>query len=163
EMVARLSPGTGCDIVACVAQAGVQLVQALSECGASDVVTPSSWEPARLAERLLAVLIERDQVGPAGLEGLRGGTATMRRVYEQIRRLAQFDDPVLIRGETGTGKELVARALHAQSGRRGMLAVSVAELKPELMESELFGHERGAFSDAHAKRRGLFEAAEDGT
>jgi DNA-binding NtrC family response regulator len=163
EVVARLAPAPGVAIIACVPHTSVEHTRALEECGAAEVVTPASWEPARVAERLLAVLIERDSTGAAALEELRGRTRAMRRLYEHIQRMAPFNDAVLIRGETGTGKELVARALHAGSGRGELLPISVAELKHELLESELFGHERGAFSGAHAKRRGLFEAAEDGT
>src|SRR5258706_7828367 len=89
----------------------------------------------------------------------------MRLLFRVIERCARERDPVLVFGETGTGKELVARALHDRSPRsaRAFLAVNCGALPRELVESELFGHERGAFSGAHAQRRGLFEEADGGT
>src|SRR6202012_1815663 len=81
-----------------------------------------------------------------------------------IARLAGLPLPVLIHGETGTGKELVAQALHDQSGRRGQFVpVNCASIPKELIESELFGHARGAFTGADARREGLFQEADGGT
>src|SRR5262249_26039482 len=89
-----------------------------------------------------------------------GDSAPMRRLRSDIARLAAVPLPVLILGETGTGKELVARALHGQSGRRGQFVpVNCGSLPRELIESEMFGHERGAFTGAHARRDGLFQEA----
>ena len=89
----------------------------------------------------------------------------MRAVMEFVAQVARSPVPVLVEGETGTGKEVVARALHARSGHpeRPFLAVNTAALPDTLLESELFGHERGAFTGAHESRRGLFEAARGGT
>lgn len=89
----------------------------------------------------------------------------MMRVFEQIRRVAPYEASVLIRGETGTGKELVAQALHDLSDRaRGPFrAINCATLTPELLASELFGHVRGAFTGAIKDRKGLFELAHNGT
>lgn len=97
--------------------------------------------------------------------GLVGNAPAMRRLRETIRRYAPTGATVLIRGETGTGKELVARALHALSHRaRGpFVATNVATFRPELLASELFGHERGAFTGAVMRHRGLFEQAHAGT
>ena len=93
-----------------------------------------------------------------------GESAAMQQMRREIARLAAVPMPVLILGETGTGKELVARALHDQSGRRGeFVAVNCGSLPKELIESELFGHERGAFTGADARRIGLFQAADGGT
>jgi DNA-binding NtrC family response regulator len=93
-----------------------------------------------------------------------GDSEPMRRTAEVVRRLAPLDTTVLIRGETGTGKELVAEALHRLSRRRGpLLAVNCATLAPMLLESELFGHERGAFTGAVARRLGKLELASGGT
>jgi DNA-binding NtrC family response regulator len=99
------------------------------------------------------------------LEDLAGGSVAMRDVAAQVRRLAQHSAPVLIAGESGTGKELVARSLHREGPRatRSFVPVNVAALPRELVESEMFGHERGAFTGAVAKRAGAFSEAEGGT
>jgi DNA-binding NtrC family response regulator len=89
----------------------------------------------------------------------------MRRVFETLQKVAETDLTVLVRGESGTGKELVAQALHARSPRksRPFVAVNCAAITRELVESELFGHEKGAFTGADARRIGRFEAASGGT
>jgi DNA-binding NtrC family response regulator len=98
-------------------------------------------------------------------DNLIGSGAAMRRVFEVIRKVAETDLTVLIRGESGTGKELVAEALHQHSTRaRGpFVAVNCAAISRELVESELFGHEKGAFTGADARRKGRFESASGGT
>jgi two-component system nitrogen regulation response regulator GlnG len=94
-----------------------------------------------------------------------GQAASMQEVFRAIGRLAQSHATVLINGESGTGKELVARALHRHSPRGGkpFVAINTAAIPKELLESELFGHERGAFTGAQTMRRGRFEQAEGGT
>ena len=94
-----------------------------------------------------------------------GDSQAMRRVREQIAQVAATDSTVLIQGETGTGKELVARAIHARSARRDrpLIRLNCAALPRELVESELFGHEKGAFTGAIQQRRGRFELADGGT
>jgi DNA-binding NtrC family response regulator len=94
-----------------------------------------------------------------------GTSSALEKVREQVRQVAGTDAPVLILGETGTGKELVARALHRASVRRfrPLVKVNCASLPASLVESELFGHERGAFTGATAQRRGRFEVADGGT
>jgi DNA-binding NtrC family response regulator len=98
--------------------------------------------------------------------GVVGSSTAMRAVLEQARQIAALDEtpPVLIIGETGTGKGLVARTIHAGSGRsaKPFIEVNCTALPATLMEAELFGHERGAFTDAKESRMGLFEAAEGG-
>lgn len=93
------------------------------------------------------------------------GSREMRAVLEQARMVARTDTPVLLLGETGTGKELLARAIHDQSGRGDEILVKVncAALPAELIESELFGHERGAFTGATQQRKGRFELADGGS
>jgi len=99
------------------------------------------------------------------LPGVAGSSKAMRRIAAQVRRLAALSSPVLVAGETGVGKELVARALHTQGPRTDepFVAINVAALPRELVESELFGHERGAFTGAVTRRVGAFTEAEGGT
>ncbi|MDE2343722.1 MAG: nitrogen regulation protein NR(I) [Betaproteobacteria bacterium] len=94
-----------------------------------------------------------------------GQAPSMQEVFRAIGRLSQSNATVLINGESGTGKELVARALHRHSSRAGkpFIAINTAAIPKELLESELFGHERGAFTGANTLRRGRFEQAEGGT
>src|SRR5439155_22465465 len=93
------------------------------------------------------------------------GSEHMNEIRKKIDLLAGSSATVLVRGESGTGKEVVARAIHAASDRkdRPMLAVNCAALSENLLESELFGHERGAFTGADKLRRGRFELADTGT
>jgi len=97
--------------------------------------------------------------------GLVGGSVGTRKLVEMIRRVGPSDVPVLIEGETGSGKELVARGIHDASARRDrpFVVVNCGAISPELVESELFGHEKGAFTGATAQRKGAFELAHDGT
>lgn len=109
-------------------------------------------------------LAEIRQTCPA-LANIQGEGPATRALLDEILSLSDFDLPVLITGETGTGKEMVARALHDSSSRAGrpFEAINCASVPPELMPSELFGHERGAFTGAVSSRRGAFERAGEGT
>jgi len=103
--------------------------------------------------------------GRFGIDRIIGNSAAIRRVKEQIQALADSHGTVLICGESGTGKEVVAKAIHEMSVRRGeaFLAVNCAALSESLLESELFGHEKGAFTGAERLRKGRFELADRGT
>ncbi len=105
--------------------------------------------------------IERDSM----FEDIVGSSEPLRKVLHQLRKIAPSDSTVLILGETGTGKELIARAIHKQSSRsaRAFIAVNCAAIPPSLIASELFGHEKGAFTGATQRRIGRFEAANGGT
>ena len=94
-----------------------------------------------------------------------GSSPGMQRVTQLIKKVAPTDSTVLIRGDTGTGKELVARALHYNSPRqkRALVTVNCAALQETLLESELFGHEKGSFTGATQAKHGLIEVAEGGT
>jgi len=93
-----------------------------------------------------------------------GGSAKMRALYDLIRQVAPARSSVLIAGETGTGKELVARAIHQASGRDGLFVpINCAAIPADLLESELFGHQKGAFTGAHRDRMGKFELSSGGT
>jgi DNA-binding NtrC family response regulator len=105
------------------------------------------------------------EAAPSAFHGMYGATPAMRDVYRRIARVGRTDVTVLVTGESGTGKELVARALHEESPRRHkpFIALNCSALPSELVESELFGHTRGAFTGAVKDRGGLFEAANGGT
>jgi DNA-binding NtrC family response regulator len=119
----------------------------------------------REVEGLRSVLAPPHLEAAGAFEGIVGRHAEMVRIYEIVTRLAQTPTTVLITGESGTGKELVARAIHRRSDRvaRPFVAVNVAAIPDTLIESELFGHEKGAFTGAHARRLGRFELAHGGT
>jgi DNA-binding NtrC family response regulator len=127
------------------------------------LVVQKALERTRLERenRLLRDQIQRQY----GYENLIGAGAPMQKVFETIQKVAETDLTVLVRGESGTGKELVAQALHNRSNRKNQpfIAVNCAAISRELVESELFGHEKGAFTGADARRQGRFEAAEGGT
>jgi DNA-binding NtrC family response regulator len=127
-----------------------------------DLASVSRVVSRALADRGGAAPSPAADASPARLVG---SSPAMQRVFKQIAVAAATDLPVLITGQTGTGKELAARAIHANSGRRDrpLVATSVAALAPSVIESELFGHVRGAFTGATADRRGLFELADGGT
>ncbi|MEH6435120.1 nitrogen regulation protein NR(I) [Massilia sp. DD77] len=105
------------------------------------------------------------EAAPAETPEILGHAPAMQEVFRAIGRLSQSNVTVLITGESGSGKELVARALHKHSPRaqQPFIALNTAAIPKDLLESELFGHERGAFTGAQAMRRGRFEQAEDGT
>ncbi len=106
----------------------------------------------------------RRRVDQHELPNIVGHSDSIRTMADIVDRIAETDTNVLITGESGTGKELVARAIHERSGRRGpFLAVNCAALPETLLESELFGHARGAFTDARVARSGLFVEAHNGT
>ncbi len=107
---------------------------------------------------------EREREGD-GFEGLLGTSPQMQEVFKTIRKIGASEVPVLIVGESGTGKELAARALHRLSARRDgpFVAINCGAIPENLLESELFGHEKGAFTGAHARKKGRIEGAQGGT
>jgi two-component system response regulator HydG len=109
--------------------------------------------------------LRRDLSDRLGFHGFVGESPAIRHVFELIDKVAPTNTTVLVTGESGTGKELVARALHARSAvkDRAFLAVNIAALPHELIESQLFGHERGAFTGADRRREGLLRSAQGGT
>jgi Nif-specific regulatory protein len=113
---------------------------------------------------------ERDSLrravrGQYGFSNVVGHTDAMKRVFEQVRQVAKWNTTVLVRGETGTGKELIANAIHYNSSRASgpFVKLNCAALPESLLESELFGHEKGAFTGAITQRKGRFEQADGGT
>jgi DNA-binding NtrC family response regulator len=131
---------------------------------ALDAAVERAISTARTRRQIATLTHERKNAG--ALDAIVGGSAAMEQVRTMIGRLAASDTTtVLIEGESGAGKEVVARAIHFRSGRaeRPFLQLNCAALPEHLLESELFGHERGAFTDAHTQKRGLFESAEGGS
>ena len=116
-------------------------------------------------------LLEREyreiqqKVTGESFDGILGSSTRMQSVFEAIRKVATVDAPVLILGESGTGKEMTARSIHQRSARRNgpFVAINCSAIPESLMESELFGHEKGAFTGAHMQRKGRIESAHGGT
>lgn len=119
--------------------------------------------PAALKAEIGDLEVELDRSGHFG--DMWGSSAPMKRVYEQISRVAQTAVTVLVQGESGTGKELVAQNVHQLSRRRSrpFLAINCGAISPHLMESEIFGHEKGSFTGANRQHLGFFERADGGT
>ena len=165
----RLAPTENGGIVLRAGEDGTDVVvgarvRGSVEIGAADI---DAGVPITLADRVVLLLhrIELDvEDGPVAL-GMIGQSAGIRRVRSMLERVADLPVPVLIRGETGTGKELVARALHERSPRRHkpFVSVNLGAIPRELAAAELFGAEKGAFTGATSDRSGFFRAAQGGT
>ncbi|HXE53863.1 MAG TPA: sigma-54 dependent transcriptional regulator [Tepidisphaeraceae bacterium] len=149
-------------------------VQAMNEGAYSFIEKPLDLEyfraqVSRAAER--SALLKQNQVlqqqvaDQAGFEGIVGNSPAMQKVVQTARQVAGSDIPVLIMGESGTGKELIARAIHNNSRRRKqrLVALNCAGLSESILEDELFGHVKGAFTGAQTDREGRFEHADGGT
>ncbi len=161
--------------------AGVLAVQPMAEVGALDsyehllqMVANLVGQSVRLARKVeddtQALKTERDSLrrkmrGEHGFSNMVGHARSMRLIFDQIRQVAKWNTTVLIRGESGTGKELIANAIHYNSPRANgpFVKLNCAALPDNLLESELFGHEKGAFTGAVAQRKGRFEQADGGT
>jgi two-component system response regulator HydG len=163
-------------VIVVTGQVSIEAAIAAMRAGAYDFVTKPISDPA-LITLAVARAVEhyklRGELGrlraeveaAAAPSGIVGSSAAMRRVHDVIGRIAAGDASVLVFGETGTGKELVARRIHATGPRKDgpFVAINCAAIPPTLLESELFGHARGAFTDAKAERAGLFLQANRGT
>ncbi len=184
----HLPDGTGTDLLEDIKTAGATIpvimltavdrssvaVQAM-KLGAVDYITkPVNFEELVIViekaletthiKRQLWHLLKSQQQG--GFQGIIGASKAMEHVFEIVTKIAASGTTtVLVTGESGTGKELVARAIHGLSPRRAsaFIAVNCSALTESLMESELFGHEKGSFTDAHAQKKGMFELADGGT
>lgn len=149
-------------------------VQALKE-GAFDYIT-KPFDPDELShliknacnQRKLKsenIQLKKQLKELTGFDEIIGKSPAIRKVFELVDTVSKTDSTVMIRGESGTGKELVARAIHSRSNRRffPIITVNCGAVAEGIMESELFGHEKGAFTGAHYKRKGKFEMADGGT
>jgi DNA-binding NtrC family response regulator len=176
EVLAKLKSGPSeCEVVMLTGQATVESAVAAMKLGAYDYlvkpfpikelerVIEKAYEKRSLAKenRQLRSLLERNQQMPQMI----GNSPAMQELMRLIERAGPSDKAILIQGESGSGKELVARALHVSSGRadKPMVVINCAALPETLLESELFGHEKGAFTGAVAAKQGLFEVADGGT
>jgi len=134
---------------------------------AEEALRAALAEVERLRDRLQAenVYLQEEIKTRHGFEEIVGRSPALQRVLRQIEQVAPTDTTVLITGETGTGKELVARAIHTHSRRRDrpLVSVNCGAISPGLVESELFGHEKGAFTGALTRKVGRFELADGGT
>jgi two-component system response regulator AtoC len=176
DLLARIrTQDTDVPVIVLTAHGTVQTAVAAMKSGAFDyILKPFDIEAIELViRRALEMqryrtenrfLKEQAEDTPA-FEHLVGTSPAMQAIYALVRQVALAKTAVLITGETGTGKELVARAIHNLSPRRDKLFVPLncAAIPPDLLESELFGHQRGAFTGAHAERAGKFELADGGT
>ncbi|MFW5875775.1 MAG: sigma-54-dependent transcriptional regulator [Myxococcota bacterium] len=167
--------GTGATVIVMSAYGSVDLALEAMKAGAYDYVA----KPFKQDEVLLALkkAEERESLkreNRALKEAIRkdhqfgemlGKSDAMEKVFRTVEKVAQHSTTVLVQGESGTGKELIARALHRHSPRAGkpIVTVNCGAIPDTLLESELFGHKRGAFTDAHTDKRGLFEEADGGT
>ncbi len=172
EAIQRAS---GVPVLIMTGHASVKAAVAAMQQGAADYITKPFdsdellhsvtriLEKHRLQRQNAALRSELQRAYPVA--GIVGDSGAMQRVFDHIRKIAPTDSTVLILGESGTGKELVARALHEHSLRREapLIAVNCATIPESLLESELFGHARGAFTGAVGARQGLVEAATGGT
>jgi DNA-binding NtrC family response regulator len=174
DILRELSARPSCEIVVLTAQDDLGTAVECMRLGATDYLTkPYELEHVRAIARRAARRVElerevgdlRDQLDRKQACGaLVGGSRPMLDLYRQMERVAAAPVDVLVRGETGTGKELVARELHRLSGRTGpFVAVNTAAIAESLAESALFGHVKGAFTGADSNRPGAFEQADGGT
>jgi DNA-binding NtrC family response regulator len=176
ELLERLKEvGSDAEVVMLTGEATVKTAVEAMKLGAHDyltkpaemdelsVVVQKAFEAGRLRKenRQLRAVIERSRPS----FNMIGESPAMREVFRMIERAGPTDKPILIQGESGTGKELVAQALHQASNvaDKPMVVINCAALPEHLLESELFGHEKGAFTGASAAKPGLFEVADGGT
>lgn len=152
-------------VLFCLDRADVDETVHLMRFGANAVIV-RPFDPEKLAVALTETgAFNEEEVAASGIAGIIGASERMREVFSLIRKVADADTTVLVQGESGTGKELIAKALHTEGRRAGnpFVPVNCGAIPAELLESELFGHEKGAFTHAINTRIGRFELANGGT
>jgi len=170
QQIKNWSPSTA--VIMVTAYGHIDLaVRALKEGAADFVIKP--WHNEKLLETIADALPRKDskkqpvakEVAIVTAPGIIGESSVMQDIFQKIKKIAPTDANVLILGENGTGKDLIAKSIHEQSLRAGkpFVKVDVGALTDSLFESELFGHKKGAFTDAREGREGRFEAAQGGT
>ena len=166
---------SNCPFVLMSAHADIETALSAIERGAFDFVSKPfkaeeilfrirrALEQSLMSKRLKALEVALDEQSSFG--GIIARSAPMKSVFRTIEKVKDYQTTVLITGESGTGKELVARALHEQGQRSGgpFIAINCGAILAALLESELFGHVKGAFTDAARDRRGMFQEAHGGT
>jgi DNA-binding NtrC family response regulator len=175
ELLEAFEPGTGPEVVLITGNASLETAVDALRRGATDYLTkPIDMARLKVTLAALARTVEmKDQIGTLRTELRRlgrfgplvGGSPAMQRVYDMVARVAPTEATVLVTGETGTGKELVAQTIHTLSRRskEPFVAVNCGAISPTLIESEMFGHERGSFTGAERQHKGHFERANRGT
>ena len=163
EVIVVTGHGTIPSAVAAMQQGAFNYLQKPLDLGHLRIIAEKASESVRL--RRTNVELHRRLDEKFGFEGVIGSSVQMNSVIDRLKRIAPTDASVLIQGETGTGKELVAQAIHQNSPRKNkpFVALNCAALSENILESELFGHVRGAFTDASTDRVGKFEYAHGGT
>jgi two-component system response regulator HydG len=163
EVIMMTAYATVTDAVEAMKQGAYDYLQKPFDPDDASLVVARALERKRLKEQ--AASLRREVEGVYAFHNLVGKSAKMRDVYTLLEQASKLDITVLLSGETGTGKELAARAVHYHSGRkeRRFVPVNCGALPAELVESELFGHAKGSFTGATGMKRGLFEEAEGGT
>jgi DNA-binding NtrC family response regulator len=162
------------EVIMMTAYATAQSAVEAMKSGATDyIIKPFALEELKLLvdkivekQKLVALNLQlQEDLGKATLDEFVGKSEKIKNVFELVDKVAKTDANVLLLGESGTGKELVARAIHQNSKRKTkpLITVNCAALTETLLESELFGHEKGAFTGAYAKKLGRFELADQGT
>ena len=151
-------------LILCAVQPETEGHEKLRSVGATTIITPRSWAPEHVAERILGQLIFDGDVTPSACGSIYGATKVMRNAYQEMSVIAPHSYPVLITGETRTGKELFAREIHNLSKRPDKyIEINCGALSKELAGSELFGHAKGAYTGADQPRQGLLLEAGRGT
>ena len=163
EVVMMTGHGTIADAVQAMKMGAYDYLAKPFDPDAAAMVVARAAEHKRLKDE--AATLRRELAGTSAFHDIIGKSAKMLEVYRLLEQAAALDITVLLGGETGTGKELAARAIHDQSARRArsFIPVNCGALPPDLVESELFGHAKGSFTGAAGAKAGLFEEAEGGT